>query len=257
MNILLINGSPRINGNTMKILEIFETILNSTNKEENHYEYVSLSNQKIGICKGCRACFQTSEEKCPYQDDLLVIKEKLEQSDVIIIGSPVYVEDISGLLKNWIDRMAFNTHRPFLCGKPVYIFTTSGSGASKHAIKTLKHTFLAWGATMIAQDNFSMGTKMSLEDANTKFSNLIYDRTKTLMLCKAKKRIPLFSLIGFSVQKSYWKMKSSKENLVDVTYWSHNGWLDNECFYYQPVKVSIGKKAIVLIISKIVGFILY
>ena len=84
MNILLINGSPRINGNTMKILGIFETIMNSTDKEENHYEYMFLSNREIGICKGCRACFQVSEEKCPYQDDLLVIKEKLEQSDVII-----------------------------------------------------------------------------------------------------------------------------------------------------------------------------
>lgn len=56
--------------------------------------------------------YALGEDHCPLRDDVSEIKKKIDDADIIILASPVYVEDVSGLLKNWIDRMAFVCHRP-------------------------------------------------------------------------------------------------------------------------------------------------
>lgn len=131
MNLLMINGSPNSSGNTNKILEVFtEVIYNTMNSNEFTCKTISLSEMSVAPCRGCRVCFNNSEALCPHKDDVFSIKSSMDEADIIIIGSPVYVEDVTGLTKNWIDRMAYSCHRPFLYGKLVHIFTTSGAGAS-------------------------------------------------------------------------------------------------------------------------------
>lgn len=145
MKILFINGSPRKNGNTSLILKMYcSSFRDLMNVEQSQMEFISLAEQRIESCRGCRVCMKMSEDNCPCKDDVNHIEIKIKEADVIIVGSPVYVEDISGLLKMWIDRMAYRCHRPFLNGKPVVLFTTSGEKASKHAITTLRHVFLSW-----------------------------------------------------------------------------------------------------------------
>ncbi|PHV72218.1 hypothetical protein CS063_01715 [Sporanaerobium hydrogeniformans] len=171
MKILMINGSPRKKGNTQLILDLFERLLQEHVGISQDIITVSLREKVIELCHGCRGCMVNSEEFCPCKDEVKDIENKMKKADLILIGSPVYVEDISGLMKNWIDRMAYRCHRPFLNGKRVYLFTTSGAKASNHAIRTLKHAFLAWGAEVIQWDNYSMGIRMEAEIARENLKN--------------------------------------------------------------------------------------
>lgn len=55
----------------------------------------------IQFCRGCRIYFDKGEELCPIKNGLLNIRDKINSADGIILASPVYVEDINGIMKNW------------------------------------------------------------------------------------------------------------------------------------------------------------
>lgn len=258
MNVLLINGSPQYNGNTNSILEIITQKI-TTNKydEKTSFTTIPLSNMAIEYCHGCRVCFTKSEILCPYKDDIVSIKSRMVEADIIIIGSPVYVEDVTGLMKNWIDRMAYNCHRPFLNGKPVYIFTVSGARASLHAIKTMKHAMIAWGAEIVNYDNYSMGNKMELKKAEMLCDKQIEERVNEIFHIYKSKKISTYSLVAFNVQKQFWLRKNKVKEPYDYNYWIEQGWLNKDCFYYRPVKVNIFKKYIAKLMSKFVVKIMF
>lgn len=251
MKILEICGSPRIKGNTEHIMELCEHQINNICKPGDKivYDKIFIYNCNLGWCKGCRVCFNISEEKCPHTDELLIIKRKMEEADIIIIGSPVYLEDISGGLKNWMDRMAFNCHRPFLNGKPIYVYSTSAAFASSHAIKSMKRAIIAWGGNVIKGNNFLMGELMKYEDAEKKYGLIIKRKMQGLIEAYKKNSVSLYSLIGFGIQKRYWK---KKEHTADYNYWMQMKWFDADSIYYHNIKGNFLKKKLAIILS---GFI--
>lgn len=256
MNILLMNGSPRKKGNTQSILELYgEVLQKQIGIEQSKLIYVSLADQSIELCRGCRVCMENSEAFCPCKDNVRNIEAQMVMADIIIIGTPVYVEDVSGLMKLWIDRMAFRCHRPFLNGKMVYLVTTSGANASNHAIKTLKQAFLSWGAKVIGGNNYSMGPRMETINVKNKYEELIKKQINRIQ--KNKKKIPIYSLIGFEVQKKYWIKKGLETDSYDYQYWKSKGWLEKSCSYYYPVRVDHIKHIMVKGIGIFVGKILY
>lgn len=256
MNILLINGSPRPHGNTSEILELCKVLLDGTLKNTDiSFHIISLAKLDVKPCKGCRICFNHSEHKCPHKDDLLDIKRLMDEADAIIIGSPVYVEDVSGLTKNLLDRMAFNCHRPFLLGKPIYLFTTSGAGASKHALKTLRHAFLSWGGIIVGEHTFSMGPKMDYDLAYDRFSSVLTPKMNVMNKHMQASTPSVFSLIAFRIQQKYWRTQEDKTS-ADYTYWFEKGWLDEDCHYYTKVHLSLYKRILSFLISQLVSLIL-
>jgi len=90
-------GSARKKGNTASLLK---EVLTSTGME---HELIFLSDLTIGFCSGCLSC-RENEGKCPKEDDMQVVLDKCLASKAIVLGSPNYYYDISGLMKNMIDR---------------------------------------------------------------------------------------------------------------------------------------------------------
>ena len=99
MNILIINGSPRKGGNTELLAEAFA----KGAVEHHHVEIVSVRDYKVNPCLGCNACFKTNGI-CAQKDDMVLIYEKMNQADMLVIASPVYFYGISAQLKAFIDR---------------------------------------------------------------------------------------------------------------------------------------------------------
>ncbi|MEI7424847.1 MAG: flavodoxin family protein [Candidatus Staskawiczbacteria bacterium] len=95
MKTLLISGSPR-KGNTEFILN---KIYDSLNGEK---ELVLLKNKNIQHCRGCFACKET--KRCVMNDDMAEILDKMVWADTIVIGTPSYYYNVSGLLKDFMDR---------------------------------------------------------------------------------------------------------------------------------------------------------
>jgi len=244
MKVVSLIGSRRKNGNTAGIVSLIEEKLREIAKERGEVIEIAsfdMSNVNVQICRGCRVCFNAGEEKCPCHDDLLQIRERMRNADVIIAASPVYVEDVSGVMKNFIDRLAFVCHRPAFAGKIVQIMTTSGLGSSNHSVKTLKRAFGSWGASYIKCTKFRMGARMEPGDIKRNYNARI---TKTAeSICKAVQRgnarKPSFlSILYFTVQQKYWRKRAATEDTKDAKYWMDMGWLQKGCTYYTEHEAS-------------------
>lgn len=103
MKIIILNGSPRKNGSTAKILHKLEE--NLLTLDDVQVEFIDLIDKNIQPCRGCCSCYKTGH--CFIKDDADNISELIENSDGLIIGSPTYASNISGTLKQFIDRGHF------------------------------------------------------------------------------------------------------------------------------------------------------
>lgn len=99
MKVLIIKGSPRKNGVTSQLADSFRL---GAVDSKNDVEEIYLINQKINDCLGCSKCQMT--KKCIQNDDMLKIYDKIIQSDVIVLASPVYFYSWTSIMKRFLDR---------------------------------------------------------------------------------------------------------------------------------------------------------
>ena len=104
MKVLLINGSPRKEGNTYLALREMEKIFE---QEQVESEIIHIGNKPIRGCIACRVCAQKG--KCVFDDCVNEIAPKFQEADGIIIGSPVYYASANGTLVSFLDRLFFST----------------------------------------------------------------------------------------------------------------------------------------------------
>lgn len=238
MKIISIISSGRKNGNTGRIVRhIEEDFLQDAIKKglKAEFEQIYLANSDIKFCKGCRICFDKGEELCPLKDELLSIRDKINQADGVIFASPIYVEDINGIMKNWIDRMAFNCHRPAFAGKPVVIVVTSGAGSSNHALKTMKSALLTWGFHVATQGKFRTGGFIEEDQIKFRYGNqmkIIANKLFNAIDGHRAEYPSFYSLIVFRVQQKYWQKTKKEQNTFDYFYWKNKGWMEKTCNYY-------------------------
>ncbi|MBN2042762.1 MAG: flavodoxin family protein [Candidatus Aenigmarchaeota archaeon] len=125
MKILAICGSPR-EGNTESILR---RILDGVEFTGAIGKLILLREKKIGFCDGCDGCKENWE--CHIQDDMREICKEMEEAEVIIIGSPSYWSNVSGLLKNFMDRTNPYYFSKKIKGKKVVLVSVGGISAIK------------------------------------------------------------------------------------------------------------------------------
>ena len=109
MKAIGIVGSPRKNGNT-EILTAHT--LKAIAKEGLDTELIRLAGLDIRPCNACMAC--NEEERCPIDDDMLPIYNKMKEADAIILASPVYFGSATSLIKALIERAGYMSYQ----GKP-------------------------------------------------------------------------------------------------------------------------------------------
>lgn len=253
MKAVLINSSARINGNTAKVLSIIKDVLEKNNST---VETVVLAKMKINMCLGCRKCFDEGECACPGKDDVIELYNKIKSADLVIIGGPVYVEDVNGILKNWIDRMAFNCHRPELFNQKAYVVLNSGSGASWHAVKTIERALMSWGITVLGRRKLVLGAHSDAGFVNERYRDLLKtDMEKVIKKAGNKNKPSLLQLITFSIQQCYYKNKADKQT-YDYKYWKNKGLLEDRNYYFSQADGNTFKRIISRMTGKIIAKIL-
>lgn len=105
MKVLILNGSPRVNGCTARALEEVSKTLNEEGIET---ETIVVGNKDVRGCIACNSCAKTG--KCVFNDIVNDIAVKFEKSDGIIIGSPVYYAGSNGTIISLLDRLFYSTH---------------------------------------------------------------------------------------------------------------------------------------------------
>lgn len=125
MKVVVILGSPR-RGHTHALVERIAAALGV----DVTLELVRLSELDLQPCRGCYACQSRGEGLCPLKDDLLATVERMKAADGVIFASPTYTANVSGLMKAFMDRLAWTAHRPPFLGKPAMLVSTASADAS-------------------------------------------------------------------------------------------------------------------------------
>lgn len=108
MKTILLNGSPRKNWNTAMMLKEAQKGAESVGAET---EYIDLFDLSYTGCRGCMACKRKGAERCRcfWKDDLSPVIDRIFAADALIIGSPIYLGDITSQLRGLIERLHFCT----------------------------------------------------------------------------------------------------------------------------------------------------
>lgn len=129
VKILILNASPKKNGNTARVLQFLHHGISG-----HDVEWIHAYDLSVTPCLGCFQCRPDRECVLP-EDDAQRIGRKIDGTDLLIIGTPNYWGNMSGPLKTLFDRWvtvietfaAGPYPKPRLHGKKAIIVTTSGS----------------------------------------------------------------------------------------------------------------------------------
>ena len=100
MKVLMLNGSPRVNGNTQVALEEMKEVFLSEGIE---VELVQVGNKAIRGCIACGGCRKLG--KCVFDDGVNELVESFKDADGLVVGSPVYYASANATLIAVLDRM--------------------------------------------------------------------------------------------------------------------------------------------------------
>jgi len=103
VKLLAFNGSSRGDlGNTDRILQPF---LRGAREAGAETEVIYLKEKKINHCTGCLTCWSKTPGACVYKDDMPGLLEKVRRADILLYATPLYIYTVSGLMKNFMDRI--------------------------------------------------------------------------------------------------------------------------------------------------------
>ena len=242
MKITAIMGSPH-KGNGYKLVKKIEKNLKSLNKEI-ELNYIFLSETDLKMCKGCFLCFSKGEDFCPLKDSRESIEKEISESDGVILSSPGYAWNVSGLMKNFIDRISYTLHRPKFFNQSLMVVTNGGSGLKK-VNKVL--SMCLGGAEKICEISIITTPYETTKKYSEQTNKIIEKNTKKFhnSLLKDKiKPVNLGNLIWFNLFK---KMATlSKETIpADFEYYK------TKKNYFYETKLNPLKKTIAILISSL------
>lgn len=172
MNVLILMGSPRLNGNTAELCKPFTEELRANGAT---VRYVTLADKDIKPCKGCYACQEVSGAYgCCQKDDMPI--EDILWADVIVLATPIYAWYCAAPMKNVLDRhYGFNKYYgsaegSLWAGKRVAILATHGyEGAYatdpfKMGVERLcKHSDLTYIGLYSVQDEDNLASFQAID----------------------------------------------------------------------------------------------
>ncbi len=105
MKVLMINGSPRLEGNTTLALAEMDKIFHEAGVET---QTIRVGNKAIRGCIACGSCFKKG--KCAFDDGVNEAAEILKESDGLVVASPVYYGSANGTIVSFLDRLFYSSH---------------------------------------------------------------------------------------------------------------------------------------------------
>lgn len=180
------------------------------------------------FCIGCTNCFLKDEHLCPHYELLKPITEAIDEADVLILASPVYVYHATGSMKVLLDHYGYRwmVHRPeekMFRKQAVCISTAAGAGM-KSTNKDMADSLFFWGVAKIYRYGVAVRAT-SFDKINDKIRAKIEKKTTVLAKkitarngkVKPGLKTKIFFYIMKMLQKGGW-------NEADSVYWSEKGW---------------------------------
>ncbi len=159
MKVLLINGSPRRDGNTFSTLnEIAEQL----QKHGVESEIFQIGTKPVRSCINCGGCRRNGDNKCVFDDDICnTVSQKLAEADALVVGSPVYYGQPNGGVLSLMQRVFFSAGS-FAQNKPAAAVAVCRRG----------------GATATFQAMNMMFQMMNMPVVTSQYWNIVYGAAK-------------------------------------------------------------------------------
>ena len=107
MKVIAVNGSPRKNKNTATLLNKALEGAASKGAETELIHLYELNYKGCVSCFACKIKNGINHGRCGFNDDLTSVLQKAEKADAIILGSPIYLQGITGVMKSFLERLIF------------------------------------------------------------------------------------------------------------------------------------------------------
>ena len=190
------------------------------------------------FCVGCSSCFVESEIKCPHYEKLSPVTNAIDEADVLIMASPVYVYHATGAMKALLDHYGWRwmVHRPeekMFSKQAVCISTAAGAGM-KSTNRDMADSAFWWGVAKVytygvavAEISWERVSEQKKRRVEKKLSSLARKLSKKQSHVKPSLKTKLFFSVMRQMQKRGW-------NKADMEYWAQKGWTEKN----RPWKVA-------------------
>lgn len=180
------------------------------------------------FCVGCTKCFMEDEAKCPHYAKLTPITKAIDEADVIILASPVYVYHATGPMKAFLDHYGYRwmVHRPYegMFKKQAVVISTAAGAGMKSTNKDMKDSLFFWGVGKTYEIGVAIAAT-SWEQVKPKKRKAIDSKISSIS-GKIKKNMgkvtPSLKTKGFFFIMS--QMQKNGFNQADIDYWKNKGW---------------------------------
>ncbi|MDO4568230.1 MAG: flavodoxin family protein [Clostridia bacterium] len=138
MNILVLNGSPRPDGNTAALVNAFAE---GAVQGGHSVTIVPVCQRNIAGCLACEYCHTTGGGKCIQRDDMQEVYPLLEAAEMIVLASPIYYHSFTGQLQCAINRI-YALDKPKRLKKAALIMSSGSNHVFCGAIYEYQNSFL-------------------------------------------------------------------------------------------------------------------
>lgn len=107
MNVIAVNGSPRKAWNTGTMLQSALEGAESVGARTKMVHLYDLTYQGCTSCFSCKKKGNTCDGLCAMEDDLRDVLAEILESDVLLLGSPIYFGDVTGEMRSFLERLLF------------------------------------------------------------------------------------------------------------------------------------------------------
>lgn len=254
MKVLAIMGSPRKQGNTYKVTKMVEEQMHLLADVE--FEYLFLRDLNLGMCRGCRLCMDRGEEFCPLKDDRALLEQKMLEADGVIFASPTYVGNVTGLMKNMIDRFCYACHRPRFF-RSALLLTTSGGGGGGFMLMAFGVAVESVGfkvvhkAGVVTHERQDWGTPRERDALETQKIKKVNDAAKAFYeaLRAGRSEPGVTDMARFSLTRS--AHLKDEPGSPDHKYWKERGWYDKDAYYYYGSRPGLVKRGLIAAIASV------
>ncbi|MGL4452622.1 MAG: flavodoxin family protein [Sarcina sp.] len=228
MKVAVIYGTMR-QGSTYNITKLFLENL-TTNKSE--ITEFFMPRDCPNFCRGCFKCFNGG--KCPDHNYIEPIIKALDEADLIILSSPVYVYHVTGAMKSFLDHLAYRAivHKPIesMFKKQAIAISTAAGDGCKKTNNDMLDSFFFWGigkTYTYGVNVFASSWKEVTEERKDKIKKDVLALSKKIEANSKKKIVPSIKLKNFF---NICRMLHKRGNFTksDTDYWREKGWLDNK-----------------------------
>ena len=253
MKVLVIVGSSRGKGNTYKVTKQLEEKIKKLGDVE--FSYLFLKESNLEQCRGCFTCVTKGEHLCPIKDDRAKIEEQMLNSNGVIFASPVYVFNVTALMKNFIERFSYASHRPPFFNQSAMAVSTSSGGGLKETLNYLESITLSWGFNftyklgVITHPDLVHTPRYTDEIKNDidKAARIFYNSLKT----KERKSPGLGYLIQFRMMRIH-AIDTKEYFTADYKYYKEKGLLDRSKKYFIDSEINMFKNMFAGMIEKLI-----